>query len=351
MGINYWLKDFIKIYIALSFSFILISSSHAVTDPYFSSVKYNGVPILNSKENADGFCFKNGFVNGSIEITDDDIIGGSYYRGPSKIQIVKKIDTIGNVTSEVVKVPKLAYLNVLKSLICVENKDTPSRNIFFASQKYKTTLETWSPDHFTDPANFDPKNFTFIYTSIAAWNWGYIESNSFTYKIMADPNFIAQNSKISASVISDNNRHTFNGEIGLILDVPISNFIFTANSDVGSPAADANMPLNDFYQLMRGFLRVKGSLNTLSNIMSHSNTVYNEIGLMGTEPIYGDRIKVKAVVIGAHILNCFEGVERRIDRLTTDNYKIILKKCGFADNIVDLMLKLKTSYPVLFLNI
>ncbi len=241
-------------------------------------------------------------------------------------------------------------LSVIKlTLLFAASAQAQSPNFFWKNQD--AILSEWSPENFTEAEKFNPKKFRFIFHTVTGWQWPELQKNTPTAMVARDPDYIVNNAKISATVIDQDHRQIFRGGVGLILEIPTSNLIFTAPQDVGSPWFDG-LNYSNVYQRMSEFkARKSPELYSPIELLERTDLIWNEIGVMGREPTYGDAVKVRAVVITAKSLDCETNQERSIQNLPWIQFRYILWRCGFGSDWVDHMMDLKKRYPILLMNL
>ncbi len=224
-----------------------------------------------------------------------------------------------------------------------------SPNFFW--RNHDSVLSRWEPKNFTKVEEFNPRKFRFIYQTVTGWQWPEIQPGTAVEEIASNPEYVTNNPKISATVIDQDHRKIFRQGVGLILEVPTSNLIFTAIEDAGSPW-QGSMTFVNVYDEMSDFI-ARNDLELLSpqEIMDRTDVLWNEIGVLGREPLYGDSVEVKAVVITAKALNCETNEERNIQDLSWIRFRYILWRCGFKGEWIDRMMGLKERYPILLMNL
>lgn len=246
---------------------------------------------------------------------------------------------------------QLLALLIYCSQVTIIHAQESSPNYFWSN--HISTLSEWEPRYFTEPSTFDPKKFRFIYHTVSGWNWPELPKDSHTYQIALDPHYIVRNPKISATVIDETHRFVFRKGVGLILEVPTSNIIFTAHLDVGSPW-ESGLTYENIYPEMSTFLkRKKLKLLSPQEVLNRTDSRYlwNEIGIFGKEPTYGNEVDVKALVITAKSLGCETDKERQIQDEPWIKFRYILWDCGFDGEWIDRMMDLKSKYIILLMNL
>lgn len=137
---------------------------------------------------------------------------------------------------------------------------------------------SWAPNHFTDPAHHDARNFRYIVHMIEFANGRH--STRAIYKYLTQE--IAQNpcATISTSVIDQDHRSTY-GTFGFILKVPADNILLARSSDIASQYLPGNTEAERFNYALNNSASYIEPTPTLENLIKGTTAGHNEILVEG----------------------------------------------------------------------
>lgn len=150
---------------------------------------------------------------------------------------------------------------------------------------------SWSPEHFSNPAQHNPEQFRYIVHMIDTNKHSTLEIFQFVSKTIAS-NPCAY---FSASLISQNHKRTF-GLMGFIIKAPAKNILVATGQDFGSDSLATNTDPERFHQTVNRYLLEMGSLQSPESLLKQSSG-HNEVLISGSvnEPfeIVGIMVKLR----------------------------------------------------------
>ncbi len=178
-----------------------------------------------------------------------------------------------------------------------------SENPYAQSKREREALEAWDSGALTSAIGLGDSNRTsyrILYHSLCGFGTVDPESGKFWRTLlMEDPSRIANNPKVSASLISEGHRAVWAGGVGFILGIKPENIVATCLNDAGSPGGahgwNKDGPERQLLEYSKGsHLDIRCPDAVLAGSSGYN---YNEIVLRGRGVQTGNPIQVEGVVI------------------------------------------------------
>jgi hypothetical protein len=178
--------------------------------------------------------------------------------------------------------------------------DTLCNNPFAQSPEECSAVETWGKSKFTNFSRENDKSqlkrYRYLYNELAWLTWEKkITQDQWPYKLLQNPFRIANNPKISASLIDQEKHTTIEPHVGLVLQVPPENIVGMADHDMGSDGIGDDKSLETLIEKSKSSYWAIQSPDAL--LKASNPKKYNEVVFQGTSHVTGRTVLPVAVVI------------------------------------------------------
>lgn len=214
-------------------------------------------------------------------------------------------------------------------------------------------LWNYSSSWFSKPDNLSwSGTFRFVYHEIAHFGWKQQDLLDWTFKLLRDPDLIADNPQISASLISNKKPRTFASHIGLLLSFSPQSVIATSPNDLGSRSASKDrVSLNAELKIksQQEEWRILSPNQLLEATRQSPDRMrrwadYNEVLFSGTDHLSGRKVLPVGIMIG-----CKGSSLAAVNSMEKDDFFSFIDRCfqGYNSDLIPLLWDLRKRYPII----